>query len=121
MTLPLALIRTNDLKHHVTQGSTWLAQSSGGANTVALSYAAFEFRLAIERLGVHYWSDLLSRPLEDEDIRGLPSFKRIENRIYELGGHQKDIDGHFEFMRVVLRILKIDRTIATPKLECPLL
>jgi hypothetical protein len=111
-----ALIRTPDLKHHVTQASAWLAQSSEGANTVALSYAAFEFRMAIERLGIHYWADLFSRPLEEKDIRDLPSFKRIENRIYELGGHQKEIDGHFEFMRVVLRLLKIDRAIPTPKL-----
>ena len=76
-----------------------------------LSYAAFEFRLAIERLAVHYWAELLSRPLEEKEVRDLPSFKRIENRIYELGGHQKEIDGHFEFMRVLLRLLKIDRPV----------
>jgi hypothetical protein len=112
----LALIRTPDLKHHVMQASAWLAQSSEGANTVALSYAAFEFRLAIERLGIHYWAELLSRPLEEKDFRNISSFKRIENRIYELAGHQKEIDGHFEFMRVVLRLLKIDRKLPTPKL-----
>jgi hypothetical protein len=75
--------------------------SGQGANPVALSYAAFEFRLAIERLGIHYWGELLSRPLEEKDIRS--SFKKIEKRIYALAGHQKEIDGHFEFMRVVLR------------------
>ncbi|HXL79269.1 MAG TPA: hypothetical protein VN951_00210 [Pyrinomonadaceae bacterium] len=111
-----ALIRTADLKHHVTQASAWLAQSSGGANSVALSYAAFEFRLAIERLGIYYWAELLSRPLQEKDIGDLTSFKRIENRIYELGGHQKEIDGHFEFIRVLLALLKIDRKIPTPKL-----
>ena len=112
----IALRRSPDLKHHVMQGTAWLAQSTGGVNTTALAYAAFEFRLAIERLGVHYWVELLSRQLEEKDLRDLASFKRIENRIYELGGHQKEIDGHFEFNRVVLCLLKIERKLPTPKL-----
>ena len=111
-----ALSRSPALDHHVTQGRAWLADSAEGANTAALSYAAFEFRLAIERLGVHYWLELLARPLEEKDLREMRSFRRIENRIYELGGHQKEINGHFEFMRTVLHLLKIERTLPTPNL-----
>jgi hypothetical protein len=66
---PLASLRTPDLRHHVAQGSAWLAQSEEGTSTVALSYAAFEFRLAIERLGILYWAQLLDRPLEEQEIR----------------------------------------------------
>jgi hypothetical protein len=110
------LSRSPALGHHVEQGCAWLAESAGGANTAALSYAAFEFRLAIERLGVHYWLELLARPLEEKDLRDIHSFTRIENRLYELGGHQKEINGHFAFMRTVLHLLKIERKLPTPNL-----
>ena len=109
-----ATIRTPHLVHHVAQGSEWLAQADRGVNTVALSYAAFEFRLAIERLGVLYWAQLLDRPLEEQEIRS--SFKRAEQAIYRLAGHQKEIEGPFAFIRVVFRALKIDREIVTPRL-----
>src|SRR5512135_1231363 len=89
-----------DLAHHVRQGVTWLSMSSEGENTAALSYAAFELRFAIERLGVHYWAALLNRKPEEQDLRDIESFKRVERRIYELAGHQKEIDDHFEFMRI---------------------
>ena len=113
----VALARTPDLKHHVIQGTAWLRESAGGANTAALSYAAFELRLAIERLAVHYWAELLGRKLEEHDLRDIESFKLIERRIYELGGHQKEINGHFEFMRVVLGLLKINGSLVTPNLR----
>ena len=112
----VAPIRTPDLKHHVVQGTAWLTESARGANTAALSYAAFEFRLAIERLAVHYWAELLGRKLEENDLRDIKSFKRIERRIRGLGGHQMKINGHFEFMRVVLGLLKINVRLLTPNL-----
>lgn len=105
-----------DLAHHVRQGIVWLSASADGENTAALSYAAFELRFAIERLAVHYWRALLNRKLEEHDLRDIGSFKRIEHRIYELAGHQKEIDGHFEFMRIVLRAIKIDAALHTPKI-----
>jgi hypothetical protein len=116
MVSAFAQVRSSDLKHHVNQGTAWMAESALGTNTVALSYAAFEFRLAIERLAVHYWAELLDRKLEEKDLRDIESFKRIEKRIYELGGHQKEINGHFEFMRVVLGLLKIPGDLPTPNL-----
>jgi len=65
---------------------------------------------------VHYWASLLSGNPEERDVRDIESFKRIERRIYELAGHQREIDGHFEFMRIVLRALKIDLQIETPNI-----
>lgn len=91
-----------ELAHHVRQGIAWLSASAEGENTAALSYAAFELRFAIERLAVHYWRALLNRTPEEKDLRDIESFKRVERRIYELAGHQREIDGHFEFMRICL-------------------
>ena len=107
----MADLRTHhqtELGHHVLQGQTWLTESAEGENTAALSYAALELRFAAERLAVHYWRALLGRRPVEVELRDIASFKRIENRIYELAGHQKEIDGHFEFMRVILSAMKID-------------
>ncbi|MFA6920518.1 MAG: hypothetical protein WC216_01630 [Gallionella sp.] len=105
-----------DLEHHVKQGLAWLLASAEGENTAALSYAAFELRFAIERIAVHYWATLLNRELEAQDLYDIRSFKRIERRIYELAGYQKNIDGHFEFMGIVLCALKIERPLHTPQI-----
>lgn len=105
-----------DLAHHVRQGTAWLASSNDGENTAALSYAAFELRFAVERLAIHYWSALLNQRIEEKDLRVIESFKRVERRIYELAGYQPEIDGHFEFMRVVLGAMKIDMPLHTPKI-----
>lgn len=104
------------LAHHVQQGVAWLSASAAGENTAALSYAALELRFAIERIAVHYWAALLNGKPEERDLRDIESFKRIERRIYELAGHQREIEGHFEFMRIVLRALKIDLHIETPNI-----
>ena len=105
-----------DLAHHVRQAVAWLSASAKGDNTAALSYAAFELRFAVERLAVHYWAALLDRKPEERDLRDIESFKRVERRIYELGGHQREIDGHFAFMRVVLGAIKIDTPFHTPQI-----
>lgn len=112
----LQLVRSAGLRHHVSQGSAWLAASSDGINTAALSYSAFEFRLAIERIGLQYWKDLLGSSIQASDFKDLRSFKTLENRIYELAGHQKQIDDHFRFVRVLLRHLQIDNPLPTPNL-----
>lgn len=104
-----------ELGHHVRQGIAWLAACAEGENTAALSYAAFELRFGIERLAVHYWRALLGRRPEERDLRDMESFKRIEKRIYELAGHQREIDGHFEFMRIVMNAMKIDIPLNTPQ------
>ena len=105
-----------DLAHHLRQGIAWLSTSAEGENTAALSYAAFELRFAVERLAVHYWAALLDRKIEEHDLSDIESFKRVERRIYELAGHQGEIDGHFAFMRIVLGAMKIDAPFHTPKI-----
>ena len=112
----VSIQHTPELSHHLQQGLAWLTESASGDNTAALSYAALELRFAVERLGLHYWRILLNRKPEERDLRDIGSFKRIEQRIYELAGHQKEINGHFEFMRVVLGAINIDTSFHTPKI-----
>lgn len=104
------------LGHHVSQGKAWLQVSAGGESTAALSYAALELRFAIERLAVHYWATLLNRRPETDELKDIESFKRLERRIYDLARHQREIDGQFKFMRVVLQALKIDEPLQTPSM-----
>jgi hypothetical protein len=115
----MAEIRFNhlpDLSHHVQQGTAWLAASSDGQHTAALSYSALELRFAIERLTIHYWALLLDRQLTDDDLHDFESFNRGQNKIYGLAGHQKTIDAHFNFMRIVLRAIKVDMPLVTPQI-----
>ena len=112
----IAVSHQPDLLHHVNQAASWLTASDSGDKTAALSYAAFELRYAVERLAVHYWSELLGRQFEERELRDIGSFKTVEHRIYELGGHQSEINGHFEFMRVMLVHLQIADVIATPNI-----
>lgn len=112
----LTVTRAPDLKHHFDQGVIWLDKCDGGANTVALSYAGFEFRLAIERLAIHYWVQLLGRTPKADDLQNIQSFDRVRKRILELAGHQKEINKHFEFMQVVLDLLEIDIRLTAPDL-----
>ena len=112
----VAIAHSAELSHHVNQGRAWLSLSEGGDHSTALSYAAFELRFGVERIAVHYWSALLDRKVEPRDLTEMESFKLLERRIYELAGHQKRIDLHFDFMRVVLQALKIDAPMVTPKI-----
>lgn len=105
-----------NLGHHLDHGTTWLAESAEGENTVAMSYAAFELRLATERLAVHYWFALLNREVEATDLQDIQKFDRIQNRIYQLGGHQKEIDAHFDFMRIMHIAMKLPGTLHTPQI-----
>ncbi|WP_158885189.1 hypothetical protein [Rhodanobacter sp. L36] len=101
---------------HLARGRAWLTESSSGDNCAAIAYAALELRFAIERLTVSYWYSLRNQEIQARDLHEIRSFKRVEKRIYELGGHQKEINGNFEFMRIMLEALKIDRPCETPKM-----
>lgn len=105
-----------NLGHHLRQGIAWLSESEEGKNTVAISYAAFELRLATERLAVHYWFALLNREVEARDLQDITKFDRIQNRIYQLGGHQKDINAHFDFMRIIYTEMKLPGILHTPQI-----
>jgi hypothetical protein len=110
-------IRNPSLMYHVTQGGAWLNACAHGDNPTALSYAAFEFRLAVERLAIHYWAALLNRKIETRDLSDRISFKTVEGRIYELGGHQQKINRHFSLVNILLDALSISQRVLAPDIN----
>jgi hypothetical protein len=112
---PILMQRSVELKHHFNQACSWMMLSESGKKTAAMGYAAFEFRLCIERIAYQYWRELLGNSLTEKDLADLKSFKSMENRIYGLAGHQQAIDRHFDFGRELLRVLCVDQRISTPK------
>ncbi|MEW6713656.1 MAG: hypothetical protein AB1306_01000 [Nitrospirota bacterium] len=111
---PLSSQRQTELDYHFKEGKAWLDSSNSGKNTTALSYAAFEFRLAIERIILQYWSGLAPGGAEELSFESIRSYKSIEKRIFQIAGHQKEINAKFEFARVLIQALKIPWEIPTP-------
>jgi len=114
MELKIDLIRSAKLDHHLRQAQTWLRECDQGERSAMLSYAAFELRLAVERLAVHYWREIT----KDEPGEGSPqevrSFKKLKSDIYRLGGHQLKINRLYEFVRIFMNALEIDKELSTP-------
>lgn len=108
-------VRTMELWHHLAQAGVWLSKSEDGVNTSFLSYAAFELRQATERLALQYWSALHPHGIQERNLKDLKSFKGIEDRIYELGGNQKQINALFSFYAVVLEMIGVKPSI-TPNI-----
>ena len=105
------------LDHHLLQGQQWLRASDEGERTAAVSYAALEFRFAIERLALHYWRILIDREPTHEELEKLRSFKAVEKKIYELAGHQREIDRHFDFMQIVTDAIQLPISLQAPSIS----
>ena len=105
---PVSPVRTMNIWHHLVQSAVWLSTSAEGVNTTFLSYAAFELRLATERLALQYWSSLHTDGVEGKDFNDIKKFERIERRIYELGGNQKEINGLFAFNAIMFEMLELN-------------
>lgn len=112
---PLSMKRRPESNYHLAEGKAWLSQAAGGANTTAIAYAAFEFRLQIERIGFQHWF-VLSPDIAEENFANLHSFKNIENRIYQLSGNQKKINKRYEYSQIISKLLGLEHNITPPKL-----
>lgn len=111
----LSLDRSLDLGHHLSQAKAWLGASGGGAHSAAISYAAFEVRLAAERICLQYYVKIVG----SKEVKGKPGdmrFRRMKEKIYATAGHQGEIDKQFEFMRAMFRVLGIEIAAPTPNL-----
>lgn len=112
---PLSMKRRPESNYHLAEGKAWLSQATGGANTTAIAYAAFEFRLQIERIGFQHWY-VLAPDIAEEDFADLHSFKNIENRIYQLTGNQRVINKRYEYGQILSEMLGLENDIAPPVL-----
>lgn len=113
---PLSYQRNAAVDFHFEEGKAWLEKGVQGQNTTALCYAAFEFRLQIERIGLQHWSALKPGGIEAKDILDAGKFKTMENNIYKLAGHQQELNARYEYTRILTDLLKIPSEIVTPKL-----
>ncbi|MDO9625160.1 MAG: hypothetical protein Q7J46_14350 [Pseudomonas sp.] len=108
--------RASDLNHHWELGNNWLKKARDCESSIAASYAAFEFRLALERLAFQYWFQLEGEHATMEDaIHASHSLKRMEQFIYRVGGNQLRIDRQFDLVRIFFDELGIERSFATPQ------
>lgn len=112
----LALQQSPALEHHVNQASVWLAASDKGKNTVPLAYAALELRFAVERLAVHYWAGLVVGTEAEAELMNVGAFKSIESRIYELAGHQREINRSIEFSELMCSMIGVTLPKGRPNL-----
>lgn len=108
---PLSWKRHPAVNYHFEEGKAWLKESRRGKRCTALSYAAFEFRLAIERIIFQYWYTINNNELNEGNINDVRSFKRMQNKIYSRGGVQKTINKHFEFVQILLDSLKTGKSL----------
>lgn len=112
----LTLQQSPALAHHVKQASAWLVASDTGKNSVPLAYAAFELRFAIERLAVHYWAGLVVGTEAEAELLNIGAFKSIEGRIYELAGHQREINRSLDFIELMCSMVGITLPLGRPNL-----
>jgi hypothetical protein len=106
--------RAGEIGHHFTQACHWLDGATSPLDTTAISYAAFELRLEIERIGVEYLQAVNGGRIEQDDVRVIESFKRLENRIYRQDGHQGEIDRKLEFLDIFFDALKVPIKLVRP-------
>ncbi|MES2933648.1 MAG: hypothetical protein V4805_09195 [Pseudomonadota bacterium] len=111
----LNLLHQPTLNHHLFQAKYWLDASLQGENTANMSYAALELRFTIERLAVHYWATISNQTLGQIDLTDL-KFDNVRRRVIEIAGHQKKINSHFIFAKILINHIKIDPYIHTPNL-----
>ena len=106
-----SLTRSRQIGYHCAEAELWLVASNSGVNTTPLSYAAFELRLEIERIAVELLLRLQGGRLLPEDVHSLGTFRRLEDRIYELAGHQRAIDRKVDFINLMLAALQLEQRV----------
>lgn len=105
--------RSMELDHHLQQAQAWLAVADRSKNTAVLCYAAFEIRLAVERICMEYYIKLVGSVKAKANPNGL-NFKAMKAQIFENAGNNKQIIDSFEFTRALLRVLNIAAKAPTP-------
>lgn len=109
--------RSYELGQHLSMGLYWLDQVSPPKGAIAISYSAFELRLETERLAFQYWLQVhKGRYTEDQLLHDIRAFKRLEQKVYDLGGKQDEINRHYELVRIFFEALGLPCEFVTPNL-----
>ena len=112
----ISLDRNIEMSHFISQARGWLGKSEEGKHSVAISYAAFEIRLAVERICMQYYVKLVGAKEAKENPNDLGSFKKMKAKIFSVAGHQKEINNQFKFTRCLFKVLNIKAVVPTPDL-----
>jgi hypothetical protein len=96
--------RSTALDFHYRQGHVWLEASAEGKHTTPLAYAAFEFRLGMERVALELLVRIGGTANGKRLLKSSRSFTSLKKRIYQLGGRQAELDRNIDFMNCVLRL-----------------
>jgi hypothetical protein len=96
---PVSLARHPGLDHHVAEARAWLALADRGKASTPLAYAAFELRLAIERILLQYVYSSDPDGFTSEVLR--LTGKQLENKIYSMAGHQAEINARIRVMEIL--------------------
>lgn len=110
----IAPMRHTTLDHHVSQGAAWLSLSNQGRNTALLSYAAFEFRLAIEHIMLFHWFAETNAADRLGNLGDLSSFRKMRDRIRKIRGNRKFLWRTRKFTLLLLQTLKVDTKFYLP-------
>lgn len=108
MDIVQSLTRNSRIGYHLAEAESWLAASGGGAHSTPLAYAAFELRLETERIALELVVRIRGSTLAPTDLAAIREFKKIENRIYELEGHQLTLNRKIALINATLEALEID-------------
>ena len=65
---------------------------------------------------VEYLIRVQGNQLREEDLKVISSFKNAQNRIYELSGHQGEIDRTFRMFEILFEMMEMPVPIAKPNL-----
>jgi hypothetical protein len=111
---PVSLTRHPGLDYHLAEAKAWLALARDGKASTPLAYAGFELRLAIERILLQYLYSSDPAGFRAEALR--LTGKKLENRIYKIAGHQREIDARIRLSEILFEMLGKPGTLARPNL-----
>ena len=88
--------------YHFAQGKQWLDIVRNKDENIPLSYCAFEFRIALERVAFELLKEIRGTAFDEADKKASKKLKNIHNRIHHLEGHQRQLDKKCDFLKILI-------------------
>lgn len=90
--------------YHFAQGKQWLDITRNTSDNIPLSYCAFEFRIALERVAFELLIQIRGSAFNETDKKASKKLKNIHTRIHNLEGHQRKLDRKYNFLKILIEI-----------------
>lgn len=98
----LLLERDVTALYHFAQGKQWLDIVRNKGENIPLSYCAFEFRIALERVAFELLIQIRGSAFDKTDKKSSKKLKNIHKRIHHLEGHQRKLDRKCDFLKILI-------------------